>query len=96
MNLPNLPNPRWITTADKVEVTTGDRVCNYYDGEWGVIGRIDDQAQPDTLHGQDGNTPHALWTNYWFEFTSDDGRKSTLDGSRISTVPPRGHKNAFR
>ena len=73
---------RIITTADGAEVTEGDRVYNYYDGKWGVIGRIDDRAQPG--EGQNSDTPYAEWSNHWFDFTADDGRKSTLDGSRIS------------
>ena len=83
---------RIITTADGVEVTEGDRVYNYYDGEWGVIGRIDDRAQPDTMAGQDSDTPYVEWSNHWFDFTADDGRRTTLDGSRISmgTSAPRG------
>jgi len=83
---------RIITTADCVEVTEGDRVYNYYDGEWGTIGSIDDHANPDVMIGQNSDTPYSEWSDYWFDFTSDDGRRSSLNGSRISmgASAPRG------
>lgn len=72
-----------ITTMDGVVVSEGDRAFNYYDMSPGTIGRIDDRPQPDTLKGQSSDTPQAEWSNYWFEFISDDGSHRFLDGSRI-------------
>lgn len=77
---------RQITTEDKVVVTEGDRAFNYYDHKWGVIGKIDDWAQPDTMAGQNSSTPVEEWTNHWFHFNHDDGTSTTLDGSRICSA----------
>lgn len=76
---------RIITTADGKKVTEGDRVYNYYDGEWGVIGKINNHPQPDTMKGQTSATPIEEWSNYWFQFIADDGSSCSLDGSRISS-----------
>ena len=62
-----------IKTADRRNVHEGDRVYNYYDCKWGVIGKIDSYAQSGV---------------HWFDFVADDGSRSTLDGSRISTTKP--------
>jgi hypothetical protein len=76
--------PVRITTADGKRVTIGDRVFNYYDGRWGTIVRIESTAQPDTMRGQNSNTPIEEWDNYWFWLDNGD----YLDGSRISTREP--------
>jgi hypothetical protein len=72
-----------ITTADGVRLAAGDRAFNYYDMKPGVVGRIDERAQPDTMAGQDSSTPVAEWSNHWFEFLHDDGTSASLDGSRV-------------
>jgi hypothetical protein len=80
---------RKVTTADGKLVGVGDRVFNYYDGEWGVIESIDDHAQPDTMKGQTTATPVEEWDNYWFTHLADDGGRTSLDGSRVSSYEPR-------
>lgn len=75
-----------IRTEDGRTLATGDRAFNYYDMKAGVIGAMDAYAQPDTLKGQNSSTPVELWSNYWFEFNEDDGRRTHLDGSRICTI----------
>jgi len=78
-----------IRTADGFDVHEGDRVFNYYDGKWGVIERIDEWAQPDTMRGQNSSTPVEEWSNHWFTHRSDDGGQTSLDGSRIAKKQPR-------
>ena len=75
-----------ITTQDHKLLRSGDRAFNYYDHKAGVIGRIDNYAQPDTMKGQDSSTPVGDWTNYWFDFIEDDGHITSLDGSRICSI----------
>lgn len=72
-----------IRTQDGVQLKAGDRAFNYYDHKPGVIVRIDERAQPDTMAGQDSSTPVAEWSNHWFEFRHDDGTSCSLDGSRV-------------
>lgn len=74
------------TTADGVELTLGSAAYNYYDMKPGLIERFDDYAQPNTMRGQNCDTPVAQWTNYWFTFRHTDGSSALLDGSRICTL----------
>ena len=75
-----------IRTQDGATLAAGDRAFNYYDMQPGVIGRIDEYAQPDTLAGQNSSTPMAEWSNHWFKFEQDNGLTCHLDGSRICSV----------
>jgi hypothetical protein len=75
-----------IVTADGAVLHEGDRAFNYYDMRIGRIGRIDSRPQPDTMKGQNSSTPIEEWSNYWFDFVSDSGGSTSLDGSRICTV----------
>lgn len=75
-----------IKTADGVSVQEGDRAFNYYDHKPGVVERVDEQAQPDTMAGQNSSTPIEEWTNHWFTFRHDDGSSASLDGSRICST----------
>jgi hypothetical protein len=77
---------RVIVTEDKVSLQSGDRAFNYYDMRPGVIGKISDRAQPDTMKGQNSSTPIEEWSNYWFDFQHDDGTSALLDGSRICST----------
>ena len=31
------PNPQWLITEDGYDFKVGDRLFNYYDGEWGTV-----------------------------------------------------------
>lgn len=78
-----------ITTADKIELHSGDRAFNFYDMKAGTIGRINAYAQPDTMAGQSSATPQAEWSNHWFDFRHDidaGGSTTSLDGSRICSI----------
>jgi len=75
-----------ITTEDKVRLVEGDRAYNYYDMRPGVIGKINDWAQPNISKGQNSSTPVEEWDNYWFDFQHDDGTRALLDGSRICSI----------
>lgn len=82
----NAADERTIRTADGVVCTVGAAAFNYYDMKPGTIGRLDTYPQPDTMAGQDSNTPIAEWSNYWFTFNHDDGTRTSLDGSRICSL----------
>jgi hypothetical protein len=43
-----------IRTADGKEVGEGDRVFDYYDGHWGIIGKIDDAGWFDHIRDEGG------------------------------------------
>ena len=73
-----------ILTADGYAVHEGDRVFNYYDCKWGVIGRVEERAQPDPRKGQGSDTPIEEWSSHWFDHIADDGSRTLLDGIRIS------------
>lgn len=75
-----------IKTADGKVVDLGDRVFNYYDMKAGTIIEIDSHPQPDTMKGQNSNTPIGEWSNYWFDVRHDDESRAGLDGSRICTI----------
>lgn len=75
-----------IQTADDHFLFEGAKAYNYYDMKPGTIGKIDNRPQPDTMKGQNSNTPIEEWNNYWFEFNHDDGTTCSLDGSRICSL----------
>ena len=47
---------RQVITEDGVVKHEGDRAFNYYDGKWGVIGRIDDSGWFDFRHDDGSRT----------------------------------------
>ena len=40
------PNPEWFITEDGHPFAVGDRLYNYYDGEWGTV-----TSEPDSYSG---------------------------------------------
>jgi hypothetical protein len=81
-----------IITEDGKEVGLGDRVFNYYDGVWGTITKIDELPQPNLRKDQNSGTPIEDWDDYWFTHTDDEGRRTSLNGQRISTYDPKERK----
>lgn len=75
-----------ILTQDGFRLREGDRAYNYYDMRAGYIGEVDSHTQPNTMTGQNSNTPIEQWNNHWFTFHEDDGGRTHLDGSRICTI----------
>lgn len=71
---------------DGVRLSLGASAYNYYDMKPGHIERFDDHPQPNTMLGQNCDTPVAQWTNYWFTFRHTDGSSALLDGSRICSL----------
>lgn len=76
---------RRVTSADGAHLAEGDRAFNHYDMKAGVLGPVDERAQPDPAKGQSSSTPQEEWSNRWFEFRHDDGTRASLDGSRVCT-----------
>ena len=81
-----IPTHLRLACEHDVPCEPGQAIYNYYDMERGTIGKIDRSPQPDTMKGQDSDTPMAEWSNYWFDFLVDGGGRTSLDGSRVCCI----------
>lgn len=48
--------PDLTTEDDRTPIAEGDRLFNYYDGKWGVVGDIDSRDGWFDFHHDDGTT----------------------------------------